>query len=315
MGKLKRDVASLGAASVLLAGVSAIAVPGTAVGSSPLIAGSCGATLEGEPGQPISLDLESALGISGAPTISLGTAQEGTSTFAVPESELLGYLGDLSLLGISLPSVCEVTVTAVNTVSEPVQEATEPVTEAVEDTTEQLGDTVDDVVGGGGGGNDPAPAPGTGGGSDGSGTGGKSGGSGDAKNDPEPKPSMRSPNSAAYDSRTVPGWSNVPTSMAGGMLPMDSFASVPYANSSMVTSPGVRYGSDVPGYSPEFGLLGQGESGAEQRELTNAGSADALPSQGSGTVGAPMLIAVLALSMASAGLVRSWVLRKALASA
>lgn len=299
---------------MLLAGVSAIAVPGTAVGASPLVAGSCGATLEGKPGQPISLDLESALGISGAPTISLGTAQEGTRTFSVPESELSSYLSDLPLLGDVLPSVCEVTVTAVNTVSEPVQEATEPVKEQVEKTTEQLGNAVDDAVGGGGG-SDPAPAPGTGGGSDGSGGGENSGGSsGGAKSDPEPKPSMRSPNSAAYDSRTVPGWSSVPTSMASGMLPMDNFASVPYANSSMVTSPGVRYGSDVPGYSPEFGLLGQDGSEAEQRELTNAGSADALPSQGSSTVGAPMLIAVLALSMASAGLVRSWVLRKALAS-
>ncbi|MDV6011027.1 hypothetical protein [Haloechinothrix sp. LS1_15] len=311
MGRLKRDVASISAASVLLASVSAIAMPATAAGSSPLIAGDCGTTLSGKPGQPVSLNLESALGISGAPTISLGKAREGTRTFSVPGSELTQYLSGLPLLGAVIPSVCEVTVKAVNTAAAPVQEATEPVRERVKETTERVRESI-----GGGGGSDPgAPAPAPGGGSDSGGSsGGQQAGGEPREQERQPEPRNRPSSSDVYHPSSVPGSSGLPTTLASGYLPMDNFTSAPHTDDTFAPSPGVRYGNQIPGYSPEFGLLGQGDE-SEDREINNAGSADGLPSHGSGGIGMPMMIAVLALSAASAGLVRTWVLRRTFGAA
>ncbi|MGW5051204.1 hypothetical protein [Actinokineospora sp. NPDC004072] len=66
-------------------------------------------------------------------------------------------------------------------------------------------------------------------------------------------------------------------------------------------SPDARYG--VPGYSPEFGLLGQ--AGA----VDSPGEARALPAGGD-QVAFPVLLAVLLLSVLTGALVRTWVLRR-----
>jgi hypothetical protein len=60
-------------------------------------------------------------------------------------------------------------------------------------------------------------------------------------------------------------------------------------------------------------LLGEDNGGAANSDVQNAGRAEALPIGGSsaGDVGLPMLLAVLALSGVSAGLARTWVLRRA----
>lgn len=320
MGRLKRDAVGLGATTVLLASGMAIAAPGTAAGSSPLVAGDCGTTVTGEEGQPISLDLESALGLSGAPTIAIGEAGSGTNTISVPGSQLLEHLTDLPLLGsvieAAVPSVCEVTVEVVNTASAPVQDAAEPATEGLRETTESVRERVAPEAepepgsppeSGSGNTPEPEPQPESGGQESAGSTGGQ---------ESEPEPSMRTPNSDVHRPDSAPGGA----STAGSLLPVEDFSSTPQDASAApgespaaTASPGVRYGSEVPGYSPEFGLLGDEEEHGAQHDVASAGSADALPSGSGGKVEVPVVLAVLALSAAGGALVRTWALRRTLA--
>lgn len=85
------------------------------------------------------------------------------------------------------------------------------------------------------------------------------------------------------------------------------YGGVPVAEAGrFVPSPESRYG--VPGYSPRFGLLGQ--DSAIDPLVHAAGEARALP-VGAGRVALPVLLAVLALSLVTGALVRTWVLRRA----
>ena len=87
---------------------------------------------------------------------------------------------------------------------------------------------------------------------------------------------------------------------------MRDYSGIPFATAGLFTpSPAIRYGSQIPGYAPQNGSGGSG--------IQTAGRAEALPSASNGfTDGSnlPLLIAVLALSGVSAGLVRTWVLRR-----
>ena len=74
--------------------------------------------------------------------------------------------------------------------------------------------------------------------------------------------------------------------------------------------------SGIPGdpLTPSYGSLGAEDSGnsAHGSDLRNVGEADALASQGQRqAVQLPMLLAVVALATVTAGLVRTWVLRRA----
>ncbi|MFB9725401.1 hypothetical protein [Haloechinothrix salitolerans] len=310
MSKLRRNVAA-GAATVLVASSAMLALPGSAVAAAPIVASSCGQTMRGDAGAPLSIDLASALGISGAPTVGLGAVSEGTRSYSLTKSELLDALGGLSLLGITLPSLCEVTVTGVKTVTEPVedvtksvQKATEPVTDAVQDGAETLQkatEPVTDAVKGLVGGSDDPPTSGGNGGN------GGNGGSGGGGGTPPPEPrdqSVPGPSSPPIE----PSNTGIGAPYYSAFSPMSAFSTFPYRNASFSThAPGLRYGSGFSDYAPSFGVLGEDGSGDGQA-VANAGSADALP-PGQGRVGLPMLLAVLALAAASAGLVRSWVLR------
>jgi hypothetical protein len=102
---------------------------------------------------------------------------------------------------------------------------------------------------------------------------------------------------------------------SSGFAPMRNYSDIPYALAGLwAPAPGLRYGGQIPGYSPDIGSLGQGSG--QGKAVQNAGQAEALPGGGSGApdpVGLPMLIAVLTLSGVSAALVRAWVLRGATA--
>jgi hypothetical protein len=95
--------------------------------------------------------------------------------------------------------------------------------------------------------------------------------------------------------------------------PLARYSGIPFASAGVFApSPGVRYGGDVPGYSPGYGVLN--DSGTPRSDgIQTAGEAEALnpgSTPGSNGIGLPMLLAVLALAGATAGLVRTWVLRK-----
>ncbi|MFD2471384.1 hypothetical protein [Amycolatopsis silviterrae] len=77
-------------------------------------------------------------------------------------------------------------------------------------------------------------------------------------------------------------------------------------------APGARYGS-LPGSGalPQQPSAGQDPQGQQGPDIRNAGNAEALASQGGNSdVQLPMLLAVIVLAGVTAGLVRTWVLRR-----
>lgn len=304
MGKLRRNVAA-GATTMLVATSAMIAFPGSAAAVDPLVADHCGQTLKGAAGAPLSLDLASALGIPAAPKLNLGTVAEGTRTYSLSNTELADALTGISLLGTTLPKVCGLTVTGVDQSSGPVEDATQTVKKTADSLTETVQKTakpVTDAVGGllgGSPGDDGGPKSGPGP-SDGPDK--QSGGDDDSRTD-SPDQRVPGPTSPPVE-RSASGYS---APYYSAFSPMSAFSSFPYRNASFYShAPGLRYGSGFGDYAPSFGVLGQG--GAETGAVSNAGSADALPTTNS-RVGLPVLLAVLALAAASAGLVRTWVLR------
>jgi len=313
MGKLRRNVAA-GATTMLVATSAMIAFPGSAAAVDPLVADRCGQTLKGAAGAPLSLDLASALGIPAAPKVNLGTVAEGTRTYSLSNTELADALTGVSLLGTTLPKVCGLTVTGVDQTSGPLEDATQTVkktadsltgavndgTETVRKATEPVTDAVGGLLGGdspGSGGGGPKSGPGP---SDGPGK--QTGGDGDSRTN-SPDQRVPGPTSPPVE-RSASGYS---APYYSAFSPMSAFSSFPYRNASFYShAPGLRYGSGFGDYAPSFGVLGQG--GAETGAVSNAGSADALPTTNS-RVGLSVLLAVLALAAASAGLVRTWVLR------
>jgi len=92
-----------------------------------------------------------------------------------------------------------------------------------------------------------------------------------------------------------------------GTAPPRDYGAVPYAGPGGVYRPSAATG--VPGYAPQFGILGQDSGGVDVR--TAAGGAQALPAFGrTGGVGVPIVLAALFLSVVTGALVRTWVLRK-----
>ncbi|QWF80543.1 hypothetical protein [Amycolatopsis sp. CA-230715] len=286
-GRTRRTVAT-GATVFVLAGSAVLGAPATA-SASTVVPAQCGQTVTVHPGDKVQTPF-------GLKTIT-------------------------DLIGGVLDALCHITVNVVDAVVAPVPVIGAPAAGAingvVSGTTNGLGKAAGDVgkaLSGGGqppkqGTPPPAQQPpkqGTPGGAPGAPATG--GGAGSAL------PPVNSP--------LVPGagaplsFGGLPVSFAGGYSPMRDYSNVPVATAGLYTpSPGVRYGGQVPGYAPEFGILGQ-DGPKQPNGVQNAGRAEALPSGSSGLpggVGLPVLLAVVALSGASAGLVRTWVLRKTVA--
>ncbi len=96
--------------------------------------------------------------------------------------------------------------------------------------------------------------------------------------------------------------------MWSGRSPMADYSSIPFARPGLFApSPGVLYGGSVPGYTPQFGILGTDNRDGVQA----AGHAEALSAPAGDKIAFPVLLAVFALSGVTAALVRTWVLRKA----
>lgn len=102
-------------------------------------------------------------------------------------------------------------------------------------------------------------------------------------------------------------WLYTPEKLAGRAAPHD-YGGIPAVTpGAWSPSPDARYGGQVPGYTPQFGLVGA----HDDQGLRTAGNAEALPIGRSDGVGLPVLLAVLALSVVTGTLVRTWVLRRA----
>ncbi|WP_116043100.1 hypothetical protein [Amycolatopsis palatopharyngis] len=299
-GRTQR-AAAVGAAALVLAGSAALTLPGTAAAETKSVP--CGGSVSAKPGDKI-LGTTPLLGLP----LDLGIVTEGTKVLTGTINAVLG-------------TVCKVTVTVVDTAVSPVpvvgESAAGAINNGVAGTTnglsEATGNAANALTGGGG---DPEPKnpPGQ----DGQPAPQQPGASGKPSQSGGPAArgmTVPAPNSPVLGGAGgLPGFAGLPTTYGTGYAAMRDYSGIPMATAGLFApSPGVRYGGQIPGYSPEFGILGQGESPAPDDGVRNAGQAQALPGTPGSADGAtlPLLLAVLALSGASAALVRTWVLRKA----
>ncbi|SFA80307.1 hypothetical protein SAMN05216266_101526 [Amycolatopsis marina] len=297
-GRTQR-AAAVGAAAFVLAGSAALALPGTATAETKSVP--CGGSVTAKPGDKI-LGTTPLLGIP----LDLGIVTEGTKVLTGTINAVLG-------------TVCKVTVTVVDTVVAPVPVVGEPAAGAINNGVAGTTNALSDAAGGTanaltGGGSEPAPQnpPEQ----------GKPAPQGPSASDGKPGrssgPAARgvpAPNSPVLGGAGgLPGYAGLPISYGTGYAAMRDYSGIPMATAGLFApSPGVRYGGQIPGYSPEFGILGESEPPAPDDGVRNAGQAQALPGSQGDDNGAtlPLLLAVLALSGVSAALVRTWVLRKA----
>jgi hypothetical protein len=255
----------------------------------------CGSTIEANPGDHIQGTL------LGLPLIDLGDIGTVSKTLTTTVNALLG-------------TVCTVTVNVVNAVVAPVPVVGAPLAGAVNkgvgDTTQGLSGATNQL-GSAFRGQPPAqvkPAPGNP-----QSPGSSSAPAGGTPAGGTPIPDSNSP-ILTGGFTSAPIYLGLPFAFSTGYAPMRDYSNIPMVNAGLYSpSPGLRYGSQVPGYTPEFGVLGQNGKSAGSSGIQNAGQAEALPGTGGGMVdgaGLPVLMAVLLLSGVSAGLVRTWVLRR-----
>lgn len=340
--------------AAIVAAVTAGGVVATAdaTGSAdPVVIGSCATTVKGAPGTPVELrpsavvspitsiiDAVPILGptlagpfksaFTALPPIPIGSLPTGTGTITGGQiaNAVTAQLNKIPLLGpvlgtitgtvqSTLASLCAVTVTGVNAVTAPVQQGASTIDSASKQIQQQAGLLPKSGGTSGSGGTDPGKTGTSGGGSGGTThSGGGGGNSG--------MPSSNSPVLGGLPAGLGSGGSlfGGATLLDYGLAesPLARYAGIPFASAGLFDpSPGVKYGGSVPGYSPTYGVLGQGGDDGTSDDVRTAGHAEALSLPG-GTlgngVGLPMLLAVLMLAGVTAGLVRTWVLRRVRAS-
>ncbi|WP_326956489.1 hypothetical protein [Amycolatopsis sp. NBC_01286] len=290
-----RRATAVGATAFVLAGSAVLGMPGTASAAETKTV-PCGSTVTAKPGDKIT---GSVLGI---PTINLGIVTEGTKVLTGTLNAILGTL-------------CQVTVNVVNTVVSPLPGVGAPAASAINQSVQGLtSGTQQGLNTLTGGGKQQSPAPGTGGNPQQPPAQGGTGGApqGGTPQGTTPIPDANSPLLPGF--ATSPVFGGFPFSVGSGYAPMRDYGGIPFATAGLFTpSPAIRYGSQIPGYAPQYGLTGPNDAAAGNSGIQTAGRAEALPSAQDGfTNGSnlPLLIAVLALSGVSAGLVRTWVLRR-----
>ncbi len=311
---MRRRVRSLATAIAFVLSMSTaglLAGSGTATAAEPIVIGSCAASIEGAPGQPVSLAPAAVLGVvtdavravpilgpplasaanqafAKLPPIPIGALPNGQGyiTGGTIANAVVAQLKKIPLLGPVLAAVvktvqsvlsagCGVTVKGVNTVTAPVQDGADAVADASENATAKVIESIPGLPGSGGGGTG-MPAP----------------------NQP-PLGGLPGMGLDLYQ----PGLWNF------GRWPMADYSNIPFARAGLwAPSPGVRYGGGVPGYSPEFGIVGDTPP---DDGVSVAGRAEAIDPPVGQRVEFPVLLAVLVLSGVTAALVRTWVLRRA----
>ncbi|RLK60249.1 hypothetical protein [Actinokineospora cianjurensis] len=318
---------------LVLSGTTAglLAGSGTAAAAPPIVVGSCATTIQGAPGTPISLSPAAVLdpvlrvvtavpllgptlatGVRGAVTsmgnIPIGavpaanTTIPGSTIAAAAVPKIQESIAKVPLIGTALGGIisgvqgaltagCSITVTVVNAVTAPVQDGAGAVAGVVEQGAAALPRVLPGLPGmpTKPGTNKP---PGTGGTPQTPGTGG---------------PGTPGPGTSVIGGTTPGGLPLYGSGLAFGRSPMTDYSGIPYAQAGLFApSPGVRYGGAVPGYSPQFGILGTGDADGVQA----AGHAEALDAPFGRGIALPVLLAVFALSGVTAALVRTWVLRR-----
>ncbi|GAB3438047.1 hypothetical protein [Actinophytocola sediminis] len=325
---MRRRMRSAATTAALLLSLCTFGLVGSgtaAAAAEPIIVGSCQATVQGKPGQSVALAPAAVLGVvtdavravpllgpplAGAankafaalPPIPIGALPTGTgyltggdiANAVVAELTRIPLLGPVlgavvNIVRGTLSSVCQIVVTGTNAVTAPVQDGAAAVADTSEEVTKKLlpGNT--------------GPGPGA--------PGGETPGNPDTGGTPSTGGGL-TPNQPPVGGLDAGDWSLYPQGLTGlARSPLDLYGSVPFAYAGQFApAPGVRYGGAVPGYSPQFGILG-----AENPDdgVQAAGRAEALAPPNGQRIELPVLLAVLALSVVTAALVRTWVLRRA----
>ncbi|MFE9744320.1 hypothetical protein ACFYOT_05415 [Saccharothrix saharensis] len=328
----------VGAAAVVLAvGTAGVAAgSGSAVAAEPVVVGSCATTVQGAPGTPVALSPAAVLDpvvqliraipllgpplaepfrqtFTALPPIPIGVIPTGTGVITGGDiaNKVNAELVKLPLLGpiivtlsngvrAELTKLCGVTLQAVNTAAAPVQDGSRALADASEQAAGQLPGLPTPP------GTKPSPnqPPQT----------GQPGGT-PGTSQPGTSPTGQHPATSpvgGVGALDVPLYGSNPWGGNFGRVPLFSYGSLPFAvPGKYAPSPGVRYGGGVSGYRPGYGVPGADDSDGVQ----TAGRAQALPGSGrmGGGVAAPVLLAVLLLSCVTGALVRTWVLRRAVA--
>jgi hypothetical protein len=323
----------LGAAAVVFAvgAIGATAGSGSAAAAEPVVVGSCATTIQGTPGQPVSLSTGAVVepvvnlirtipllgpplaepfkqAFTALPPIPVGAIPTGTGVITGGEiaNKVVAELNKLPLLGPvigilantvqqTLATTCGITVQGVNAVVAPVQDGSR----AISDASGQIVGQLPGVPA-----QQPTPNPTT-------------PPTGQPGSTPPPGNGQGTPSTGGgftpiggVGPNDVPLYGTNPFGANFGRVPLFGYGSLPFAMPGVYSpSPGVRYGGQIPGYTPGFGLPGSDPNGVQ-----TAGRAQALPTSGRmGGVAAPLLLAVLALSCVTGALVRTWVLRRTVA--
>lgn len=339
--------AKLAGATALAAAVtagSAMLGAAPAQAATPIVVGSCATTVQGAPGTPVELSPSAvlqpvvdvvngaSLGLLGPtfqsafaalPPIPLGALPTGSGTISGAQiaSDVAAQIQNVPVLGqilglllnqvvtkveTNLTNLCGLMVDGVNAAVAPVQSGTSAISQAGQQAGQSLG-----IAPKSGGSPGSGGTPGQTGAPPGSpgqqqGGGGTSGG-------------MPSSNSPVLGGLSFTGSGD--SLFSNGNLadfglaesPLARYAGIPFASAGLFDpSPGVKYGGDVGGYAPGFGVLGANDTPSPDGVQT-AGQAEALNPTGTalaGGIGLPMLLAVLMLAGVTAALVRTWVLRR-----
>jgi hypothetical protein len=264
-------------------------MPGTAAAETKTVP--CGSTVTASPEDSIQGTL------LGLPAVDLGPVGAVSTTLTGTANALLG-------------TVCKVTVNVVDAVVSPLPGVGAPAASAINGAAGNATNQLSSALAGNKGQqpNQQQPGPGS---------------PGNPQSPPGSAPAGGAPAGASgildASSPVLGGLSSSPNfggltfNFSTGYAPMRDYSNIPMVNAGLYSpSPGVRYGDQLPGYAPQFGILGQNGTKSGNSGIQNAGRAEALPG-GRGIsdgVGMPVLIAVLLLSGVSAGLVRTWVLRR-----
>jgi hypothetical protein len=323
----RRLAAALAVAFVVV--TSSLIGGSTAAAATPIVVGSCAATVQGEPGTPVQLQPAAVLepivnivkaldplnlitpgvrsAVAGLPPIPIGSIPTGNGVITGGQiaNAVVGQLQKIPLLGPiiaavskgvqnTLAGICGVTVQAANTVAAQAQDNSAALAEKANEAARSVMP---------GAGKPGAPKPGT---PPKPGPGGSQGG----VNGSNPPPAAQFPvvDGPFPSAPPINSWN-----WNTGRSPMTDYSTIPFAQAGLYApSPAVRYGGGVPGYSPQFGILGV--DNPPNDGVQAAGHAEAI----GGVPDRPdidisVLIAVLVLSGVTAALVRTWVLRKAAA--
>lgn len=333
-------IAAASALTVAMAGAGIAATASMSDASTPIIVGSCATSVQGTPGTPVELQPSAVLQpivnlIDAIPVLGPPLAAPFASTFnalppiplgALPDGKgyitggqianaVVAQLDRIPLLGpilgtltsgveSTLTSLCGIGMNGANAVVAPVQDGTGALATASGQLSQGLGVGKSQGAPGSGGGPGSASGPGPGS--------GPAGGSGAGQGMPQSNspvlgglPWADELNGSAFGPAQLLAYDLAES-------PLARYSGIPFASAGLFApAPGVRYGGDVPGYDPGFGILGQDDNPRSDGVRT-AGHAEALNPGGGlpGGIGLPMLLAVLALSGVTAALVRTWVLRR-----